>query len=266
MVSAAAERKVRGRKKFMRIPKYTFWRLIAVFSGLFIAACFAFTTFVINPQERFFYLCAMIPVFIFWVYSEIRQMIFPLDLRIYIYWVFLFSILNLAYGSSALSVILLCCCYFLGQKIRFFSTHKKVKFILGGIFYTLSLGFQFRLEKQQLFESLTELLFSFFAVILMFLIWKRLLKRISRDVFEQAEKEDISEYLNQKEFTDRDKIMLKEVLDGCKYEEIAINHKLSLSSVKKRLAVLYKKLGVTCQIDFIIKFSKAEGQKESEKA
>ncbi|MCQ2585453.1 MAG: hypothetical protein MJ185_07675 [Treponema sp.] len=239
----------------MRISKFTFWRLCAIFSGLFIAGCFVLSAFVIRPEDRFVYLCAMVPVLVFFIYSEIRQMIYPLDLRIYIYWVFMFSVFSVAYGSSALSVILVCCSYLLGRKIHFFSTHKKLKSILAVIVYVLAVGFQFRLERAQLFDSLTELLFSLVAVFWMFLIWKKLLVRINQDVLEEVEKENISDYFEQAGFTERDKVMLREVLDGCKYEEIAINHELSLSSVKKRLAVLYKKLGVTCQIDFIIKFS-----------
>ncbi len=239
----------------MKMSKYTFWRFIAIFSGIFISACFAVAVLGIRAEDRLVYLYALVPVFIFLVYSEIHQMIYPLDLRIYIYWIFLFANFSLAYGSSAFSIILFFCCFFLGHKIRFFNSHRKIKFTLGGIVIFAAFCCQFRLEKQQLISSVIELVFSGTAVILMLLITRKLMKKINQEVLEVVEPENLEDYFSGNQFTERDKVMLKEVLEGCKYEEIAINHELSLSSVKKRLAFLYKKLGVTCQIDFIIKFS-----------
>lgn len=94
------------------------------------------------------------------------------------------------------------------------------------------------------------------ALVSMHFILKHLLSRINKEIFMEVQKDNLDEYFEVMNFPERDRVMLEEVLRGCKYEEIAINHNLSISSVKKRLAFLYKKLGVSCQIDFIIKFSK----------
>jgi len=182
------------------MSKYTFWRLIAIFSGIFISACFAIAVLGIRVEDRLIYLCALIPVFIFLVYSEIHQMIYPLDLRIYIYWVFLFANFSLAYGSSAFSIILFFCCCFLGHKIHFFNSHRKLKFTLGGIVIFASLCCQFRLEKQELIASLIELVFSGTAVILMLLITRKLMRKINQEVLEVVEPENLEDYFSQNQF------------------------------------------------------------------
>lgn len=181
---------------------------------------------------------------------------FPLDLRVYVIWVCIFSWLSVSYGFSALSLFILYCAYFLSLRIHFLSTGKIWKIIVALTGYAIAALYQLRLPLMDLINSLAEFLMMLVGMILMHIIVKHLLTRINKDVFLEIEKEDLDSYFDNLDFSDRDRVMLNEVLDGHKYEEIAINHNLSVSSIKKRLAFLYKKLGVTCQIDFIIKFSK----------
>lgn len=244
-----------GEKSYM--SKNRFWRYIALGCAAYISAFFGLASFAVPLSLRTYYFQALIPLGIFMLYSIIHEMRFPLDLRLYVIWVIIFSGLALAWGSSAEAVLLFYCAWFLGKRIHWFKTHLPRKCILISIFLACCLACQLRLEKQELINSIMELIISGSAILTMNLICKKVLQRIEHDLFETEMKEDIHSYFNEDSFTERDKQMLEEVFAGCKYEEIAINHQLSLSSVKKRLAFLYKKLGVTCQIDFIIKFAPA---------
>lgn len=240
----------------MHFSKYTYWRLIAIFCCLFICACYGFCYFLCpTAVDKQLYFSLLIPLAAFMLYSIIHQMFFPLDLRLYIIWVFIFSCLGVSCGFTAYSLLTFYFAYFLGTETRFFLLHKRRKLIIYIICYLLCATLQIRLSHEVLLRSLYEFCFSISAVVGMYYINEFILKRIKQDIFFEKTKENIDDYLSEENFTARDKEMLKEVLAGCKYEEIAINHNLSLSSVKKRLGFLYKKLGVTCQIDFIIKFT-----------
>lgn len=235
--------------------KYRFWRIIALTATTLIVLILGISTFSIKIEERMYYVYALIPLSLFLVFFIIHQMRFPLDLRLYIIWIFIMAYLAVGYGSTALSIMDVSCGIFLGFQIRFFSKRKILKFILFGFFYAAFACLQIRLGKQALFDSFMQLLGALCTVIIMYFIIRNLLDKVKRDILNEDSGEHIEEYFEQEGFTDRDKVMLREVLSGCKYEEIALNHKLSLSSVKKRLAYLYKKVGVTNQIDFIIKFT-----------
>lgn len=246
----------------MHFSKYTYWRLIAIFCCIFISACYGFCYFLCpTAVDRQLYFILLIPLAIFMLYSIIHQMFFPLDLRLYIVWVFIFSCLGVSCGFTAYSLLTFYFAYFLGTETRFFLLHKKRKLIIYSICYLCCATLQYRLSSEVLLRSLYEFLFSISAVVGMYYINEYILKRINQDIFLDKKQEKLEDYFSEENFTDRDKEMLNEVLSGCKYEEIAINHKLSLSSVKKRLSFLYKKLGVTCQIDFIIKFSGKDEKK-----
>lgn len=240
----------------MNMSKYKFWRIIAGCMGAYISFMLVLVWFLAPEDIKPYYSWILLGFLAFMVYSIIYQMIYPLDLRLFVIWVFIFSYMSIAYGATAQSLLIMYCGLFLGKRIRFFAHHKKIKIaIIVVIFVALSLC-QLRFPKQKLIDSVMEFWNAASAIIMMHLINKHLLKKIDVDIFEKMNvPEDIQTYFDQYNFTERDKQMLKEVLAGCKYEEIAINHELSLSSVKKRLALLYKKLGVTCQIDFIIKFA-----------
>lgn len=239
----------------MSMRKNDFWRMVAIIGSILVIIAFALCYFVVPQELKKVYLYVLIPVGVFLIYSVIHQLRFPLDLRIYVYWVFIFSFLTVSYGFSALSLFIFYCAYLLGQRIRFFRKAAIIKLTVASLCYVASALYQLRLNKQQLIDSFADFMMMLIALLAMHFIFQHLLKRIDRTAYEKSQKEDLAGYMEQMEFSDRDKEILKEVLDGCKYEEIAINHNLSLSSVKKRLAFLYKKLGVTCQIDFIVKFS-----------
>lgn len=237
------------------MAKNKFWRIIAIVCGIYIAGCLIGSVISVHNDVKIYYKCALIPLFAFLVYSEIHQMRFPLDLRLYIVWSFIFSYMCVAYGSTALSMMIYYSALFLGTETRVLKTHRKLKLITAGVLYILFALFQLRLTPLEKIDSLMQFLGSLSTIVVMHFIVKHLLKKISSDILLEVQKENLDQYFEEGGFTDRDKEMLREVLSGCKYEEIAINHSLSLSSVKKRLAFLYKKVGVTNQIDFIIKFT-----------
>lgn len=242
----------------MKMNKYSFWRMVAGICAGYVSFLFALLILFVHSDERIYYLYALIPISIFMVFSIIHQMIFPLDLRLYVFWVFIFSYIGAAYGTTALSLVIFYCGYILGIESRFLKSKKGLKLGIFIFLYLLSSVFVFRYPKSQLIDKGVDFFITISTILSMHFIFSHMLNRINSDIFEIIQKEDLNFYFSQYSFTDRDKVMLQEVLSGCKYEEIAINHKLSLSSVKKRLAHLYKILGVTCQIDFIVKFSKTE--------
>ena len=235
--------------------KYVFWRIISLVLATWISVFFGLSILSLQGIERTIYLYALIPISAFMIYTIIHLMLFPLDLRIYVVWIFIFSLLSMAYGSSAVSVMILYCGLVIGHHLHTFTTKKILKFSTLGILYIVCVCFQLRLDNTKRIESLMELLCATSTIVTMQIFMKHIIKRINRDIFGELPHEDINTYFKEYAFTERDKKMLEEVLSGCKYEEIAANHNLSLSSVKKRLAFLYKKLGVSCQIDFLIKFA-----------
>jgi len=235
--------------------KYTFWRFVALCSGLWIYGYFLFEILFVDPAIKQLYLYSLIPITIFMIFSEIHQMRFPLDLRVYIVWIYLFSYLSIAYGYTAVAMLIFFCGCYLGHTFRIFGRKEKSKIIIAMVIFFICSIAQIRLPKAELLESGEEFFISLSALLSMYLINRHLSKRISKDINQEDQKENIEDYFSQNNFTDRDKQMLLEVLSGCKYEEIALNHNLSLSSIKQRLGYLYRKLGVTCQIDFLIKFS-----------
>jgi len=242
----------------MNLNKYQFWRLVAICAATIFSTFLVVAICALPPEDKLIYLYILIPLGLLMLYSIIHQLRFPLDLRIYVIWSLVFSNLSVSYGYIALAFLIFACAFFLGKEIRFFTTHKKLKIIFICLGYAVSATFhiiKFWGNFDVLSRSAMELIVGVSTFITMSYITKHLFKRINKDIFEEVTKENITDYFEQNNFSERDKVMLQEVLSGCKYEEIAINHNLSLSSVKKRLAYLYKMLGVTCQIDFIIKFS-----------
>lgn len=246
---------MKDNKIIKNMNKYKFWRLVAVAYALYCVIVSIFCVFFLHGLEQKIYLYAMAPMAVFVILSVIHQLRFPLDLRLYVIWVYFYSYIAVAYGSTAQSIIYFVCASILGYETRWFRTNKTRKFVIFYILYGLSFLFQLRLPANEIIDNLVEFFLSASAVLVMRFVLKHMLEKAKQDIFQEMPKEDINDYFSQYDFTERDKVMLQEVLNGCKYEEIAINHKLSLSSVKKRLAFLYKVLGVTCQIDFIIKFS-----------
>lgn len=242
-------------KKFENLNKYTFWKLIAIGCAVFISFCFLICIPFINEAERTIYCLTLIPVGIFMIYSIIHQMVFPLDIRIYAIWIFFFSIICLAYGLVSLGILICSCGILLCRQTYIFNTHKVFKLTLLTVLYILAVLCLLRFDLKETCSKFIELFFAVSAVILTQLIMNKLMEKIKTDILQKNHGENIADYFSQYNFNERDKVMLNEVLSGCKYEEIALNHQLSLSSVKKRLAFLYKKLGVTCQIDFLIKFT-----------
>lgn len=236
--------------------KYVFWRFIAAACSITAILCFILCFFVIPERDRVIYLYLMIPVSLLMIYSLIHQMRFPLDLRIYVIWVLIFSCFTVSYGFSALGLFILYCSYILGTEIRFFSRGRIWKFSIAIVCFLIAAFYQIRLPLQEIINSIAQFIMMLIALVSMHFILKHLLSRINKEIFMEVQKDNLDEYFEVMNFPERDRVMLEEVLRGCKYEEIAINHNLSISSVKKRLAFLYKKLGVSCQIDFIIKFSK----------
>lgn len=235
--------------------KYSFWRLIAVFCAIFLVVAYIACYFLMPDNMKKVYLILMIPTFFLWLYSVIHQMMFPLDLRIYVIWVFYFSFFLVSYGFTALSLFVFCCGYVLGMKIRYMQKGKVWKLTVVIILYMASSLYILRLSPLEVINCVAEFLMMAIGIVAMRFVLKHLIDKINKDIYKEIPKEDLNSYFEELNFSDRDKAMLEAVRNGCKYEEIAINHNLSISSVKKRLAFLYKKLGVTCQIDFLIKFS-----------
>lgn len=237
------------------MSKSNFWRIIALVCSLLVSLVYVIIISCISDLDKNTIIEISVLFFSFMLISLIHQFRFPLDLRIYIVWVLIFSYMSVGYGCTALSLMLFYCAVTLGIEVRFFTKEKVYKYVIAGVLYFAIAVFQCRLPKDRIINSLIEFLVASTAILLMIFINRYIIKRIKSDIFGETKKEEISDYFSQTKFTDRDKVMLQEVLSGCKYEEIALNHNLSISSVKKRLAFLYKKLGVTCQIDFLIKFS-----------
>jgi DNA-binding NarL/FixJ family response regulator len=150
-------------------------------------------------------------------------------------------------------------------KQGFFKTKYRVKIVLSVILFIaavlslLRLGLPFFLNVTMQCLSLVIM-----AAMLTLLFLPRMQKKLSKPAssFPQGEKNAAIMYLSRDDFLSKDIQILEKILYGQKYDSIAIEHNIALSTLKKRIHELFdflevrnKKAFLTCYQGYTFKLN-----------
>lgn len=171
--------------------------------------------------------------------------IFPLKFVIYGFLCAVAGLVQIIEGGGLPGIYM----YFLGMlfynKVGFFKKHKSIKIIVLSMLLFLGICTQYRYGFQKIIQTFQHLLAS---VLMFFLAYILYLPEI------RARKKDFSRKivrLPSHEFTPRDVHILKSIQKGEKYEAIAINEGIGVSTLKARVKVLFEFLNVSDKNSFL---------------
>lgn len=215
-----------------RVNIYSFKQLIAV--------KYEFITFLVN--------CISIVLFLFVIIYPLKLGILSSISLLYGIMILVFEPMNnigiLMYG---LSIMIL---YARGM----FNKRKKVKEIIAFAFFVALILSELRFGKEIFFSCLlVKVAYSFTFFLCLFFF-----QAYTFDMFEAVtsnKKLDIKKF---PELKKRDAEWLVEILNGIKYEYLAINYQMSLGSVKNRVKIIFDVIGVGDKQGFFNKYSDYE--------
>ncbi|MDR1399713.1 MAG: LuxR C-terminal-related transcriptional regulator [Treponema sp.] len=182
--------------------------------------------------------------------------IFPLQFSIYAVFCCLWGLIHLIEGGSFGGILMYGLGLLFALKGEFFHTHGRVKLCLAILVLAGAVLSQIHYGFEHLYETLLDMVAIFLIALLGGLLY-------GREIQAQVSGEDVNEDMAGSErqksmlllprsmFTQRDVKILQLVLAGNKYEGIASEQKISLSSVKKRVRVLYNHLNLPDRVSFI---------------
>ena len=135
-----------------------------------------------------------------------------------------------------------------------FNKHKKIRGVISLVIFLCLIISELRFGKDIFFNCLLEkAAYSFILFLCLFFLQVYIF-----DIFETNsldQKLDLQKY---PELKKRDAEWLVEILNGTKYEALAINYHMSLGSVKNRLKVIFEEIGVGDKLGFLNKYSDYE--------
>ena len=134
----------------------------------------------------------------------------------------------------------------------FFRTKKHLKILAGGIVLAAAVASQMRLESVVFTRNLSQFIDTTLIVIAVYFF----LRMEYRHMKKQKPIQGMILYLPADIFTAADAEILKEILAGSKYEAIAQEKGLSISTLKKHIRKLFQRLQVSDRITFMSKYAK----------
>jgi len=135
-----------------------------------------------------------------------------------------------------------------------FNKHKIIKKVIILIVFIACIISELRFGKEIFFGSLFEKIAYLFVVFLCLFF----LQVYTFDVFEKNGSNNKLDIQKFPELKKRDAEWLVEILNGKKYEALAINYHMSLGSVKNRFKVIFDEIGVGDKQGFLNKYSDYE--------
>lgn len=136
----------------------------------------------------------------------------------------------------------------------FFNKQKKIKNILITTIFSCSIISETRFGKEVFFNSfIDKIAYSFVMFLCLFFFQIYIF-----DLFEANNSDNKLDIQKFPELKKRDAEWLVEILNGEKYETLAINYHMSLGSVKNRLKVIFDEIGVGDKQGFLNKYSDYE--------
>lgn len=135
-----------------------------------------------------------------------------------------------------------------------FNRHKKIRGIISLVIYFILILSELRFEKDIFFSYILEkIAYSFVLFLCLFFLQVYIF-----DVFETNSLNCILDLQKYPELKKRDAEWLVEILNGTKYEALAINYHMSLGSVKNRLKIIFGEIGIGDKQGFLNKYSDYE--------
>jgi DNA-binding CsgD family transcriptional regulator len=129
----------------------------------------------------------------------------------------------------------------------FFNKNKKKKLLIGGLIIIIAIASQLRITGVDLLSRIFHFV-GFMTVILLTFV-------ILRPEIQVIRKKRRSKILVlPPDFKEKDAIILRKILIGTKYEVIANEEKLSLSTLKKQIRRMFYKLEVGGRYDFLLRY------------
>jgi hypothetical protein len=155
-----------------------------------------------------------------------------------------YSFTVLAGGGSVIGFLLFLLACAFANKGNFFEKGGKYKWFILISLLLLAIGTQFRFGFDYIFLSLASIIVTLFLLVLAFFLFLPEIERL-------RSQEPLVFHLPPEDFTRRDLLWLQRIQTGEKYEAIAADHGIALSTLKNRVRILFERLGVQDRTMFL---------------
>ncbi len=173
--------------------------------------------------------------------------VYPLQFRLYAFLCFVWGIVSLIDGASSLGLLL----YILGTafafRAGFFKKHTERRILIAVFLPIFAIIPQVRFGMNKIILSIIH----FFSVGLIFSLIYLLILPHKRRLGKKTARNPNVVYLPAERFSARDIRYLKKVQDGEKYESIAKDEDIGLSTLKKKMKTIYQNLDVYDRTSFL---------------
>jgi hypothetical protein len=181
----------------------------------------------------------------------IISMFFPRELYIHGGLCWLWGLLRIIDGGSITALSLHILGYLFLTRRGFFRTFLKTKVSVAALVALLAFATQFRYSVALLTEHCLQVFdFLVLVVIIVMIFYPEL-----NNAWRRWKDSPIAMTLDPALFSQQDVATLRKILVGDKYESIAHESDISVSTLKKRVHILYGKVGVQDRTDFMAKYS-----------
>jgi hypothetical protein len=187
---------------------------------------------------------------------------FPLQFYLYAGLCCFWGLINIVDGGGLSGLLMYALGLGFAFKMGFFKTHTVFKFVTGGLVVTGALLSQLQYGVDHFTGSLLECLELAVIGVLFGALFHRELAVLVKD--REAPEQtpfvlpfsvtDTELRLDRDHFTERDLLILRDILAGTKYETIASGQGVGLSTLKKRLASLFSLLEVRDRVQFLARY------------
>lgn len=159
-----------------------------------------------------------------------------------------YSLMILAAGGSVVGFLLFLLACAFANKCGFFEKGGKYKWFILIFLLLLAIGSQLRFGFDYIFLSLGAIMVTLFLLALAFFLFLPEIERF-------RSQEPLVSRLPPADFTRRDLLWLQRIQAGEKYEAIAAEQGVALSTLKNRVRILFERLGVQDRTMFLAAYA-----------
>ncbi len=243
------------------ISKIKIWRIIAITGFILMSLALIYFTYRIFTEDDFFQVKdkviltpGVILVMNIFSWGAFLYLCFrPLTFNLYMVFALYYAFGGLVEGGNIMpalySLLALLCAY----KGGFFRKHAKLKITIFLILFTLCLLTQLRYGLLTAFRSMVKI-----SIVGMLTAASILLLHDEIKNFIIAYNQKILKISVYPDLNKRDKIYLKSVFKGAKFETIAKENDVGLGSLKNRMTEIYRIINVADKTELLIKYTGCE--------
>jgi hypothetical protein len=185
---------------------------------------------------------------------------FPLQFYIYAGFCCFWGLVNIASGGGLSGVLMYALGLVFALRMGFFKTLPAFKVVMAGVVLMVALLFQFRYGINHVMGTLLECLELLTTAVLIAMLFHQelatLVKKKKAPLLRVFSVTDTELKLNRDRFTERDFLILWGIHTRTKYEAIASEQQMGLSTLKERLALLFGLLEVRDRAQFLEQYGK----------